>query len=393
MITIGFSLRRARRAAASRVASSRWAGLALVLLASLPLAGAAGQARRQLVEERRFGAAETGEVDLSDIRGLVVDPRGVVTLLEYSQQQLHQFGPDGRLIRSVSRKGSGPGEMRGANGLVRAADGRLWVHDPGNQRRTAFTADGAYATQVSAPRSGYGYLWEAAVDAQGRLVELATLRIGNANQTRVLRGAPDATTADTLQVVTCASRRTSAPPQRWRAQWGKQRGMVAAPPFTPMQVSAWDPAGALWCAANDEYRLLRLGFDRLDTLARIERDVAPDRIPEAERDAAIAKAKKQFEGATEVSADYGAVPRTRPFFLSLSVDDAGRLWARRARADTLAIEFDVFSREGRHLATVTGRGRAMQHGPRPVIRDDDVYLVVRDADDVPFVARYRASAP
>ena len=169
--------------------------------------------------------------------------------------------------------------------------------------------------------------------------------------------------------------------------------MVAAPPFIPMEVSAWDPAGALWCAANDEYRLLRIGFDRLDTLSRIERPVAPDRIPDAERDAAIAKVKKQFEGATEVSADYSAVPRTRPFFVSLSVDDAGRLWARRARADTLAIEFDVFSREGRHLATVTGRGRAAQYAPRPVIRGDDVYLVLRDADDVPFVARYRASAP
>ena len=380
-------------ARASRVATARRVGGVLLLLASLPLADGSAQARRQLVEQRRFGASESGEVDLSDIRGLVVDSRGVVTVLEYSQQQLHQFSADGKLIRSVSRKGSGPGEMRDANGLVRGADGRLWVHDPGNQRRSAFTSDGAYTTQLSTPRGGYGYMWDAAVDAQGRLVERALLRSATGTERRALRGSPHIATADTVRVGNCASRRTTTPPQPWRAEWGKQRGIVTSPPFSPSEVSAWDPAGAVWCSANDEYRLLRIGFDKLDTLARIERNVAADRIPDAERDAAIARVKKQFEGATSVSADYGAVPRTRPYFVSLSIDDQGRLWARRARTDTLAIEFDVFSHEGRHVAVVTGRGRAMSFGPSPIVRGDDVYMLLRDEDDVPFVARFRASAP
>ncbi len=63
----------------------------------------------------------------------------------YGQYRVHHFGPDGTLLRSWGRKGTGPGEFRWpVHHALLDPRGRLLVIDRGNNRVQHFTTTGDY---------------------------------------------------------------------------------------------------------------------------------------------------------------------------------------------------------------------------------------------------------
>jgi hypothetical protein len=142
--------------------------------AVLALAGAVdvgAQPRWRLVEDQRIGGADTGAASFNQIRDLAAGARGQIYVLDVQVQEIRLFDASGRFVRLVGRAGSGPGEYREPNGIRVAPDGSLWVNDHRNARFTVFTADGAYAKQVTVPPWGYGWRWDGVIDTQGRVLE------------------------------------------------------------------------------------------------------------------------------------------------------------------------------------------------------------------------------
>ena len=72
----------------------------------------------RLVEEWRVGGAVDGPHSFTNVRSLVVQPDGRLVVLESKDQQVHCLSARGEPMRTVGRKGAGPGEFRNANGLV-----------------------------------------------------------------------------------------------------------------------------------------------------------------------------------------------------------------------------------------------------------------------------------
>ena len=72
------------------------------------------------------------------IRSVVADRDGRVYALEDTDQSIRVFGPDGRLLRTIGKRGAGPGEFAGARFLQVLGD-TLWVYDNQNARLTPFS--------------------------------------------------------------------------------------------------------------------------------------------------------------------------------------------------------------------------------------------------------------
>ncbi|PEN05693.1 hypothetical protein CRI93_12355 [Longimonas halophila] len=99
--------------------------------------------------EQTFGAEETPEeAMLADVRGVVVDAEGAVYVLDYGNNRLVAFNPDGSLRWSAGREGEGPGEFSNAYGMAGDGDGRLYVSNQMNSRVDIWTTDGTFVESI-----------------------------------------------------------------------------------------------------------------------------------------------------------------------------------------------------------------------------------------------------
>jgi DNA-binding beta-propeller fold protein YncE len=58
-----------------------------------------------------------------------MDAAGVIYVSDIADARVWVFGPDGRSLRSIGRKGRGPGEFESPTGVAIGPDGNLYVRD------------------------------------------------------------------------------------------------------------------------------------------------------------------------------------------------------------------------------------------------------------------------
>lgn len=98
----------------------------------------------------------------------VVDTGGV----ESDAHRVHEYDAQGRLVRSLGRRGEGEGEFNLPVDAAFAPDGTLWVLDAGNFRVQAFDAQGRFLRAFGAAGNGLGQFGRPrglAIDADGLL--------------------------------------------------------------------------------------------------------------------------------------------------------------------------------------------------------------------------------
>src|SRR5690606_14980949 len=157
-------------------------------------------------------------------------------------------------------------------------------------------------------------------------------------------------------------------------------------PFTAQAIVLVDPAGGFWTTSGDAYRIARLD-GRGDTVLVVEVDVPPEPVTAEDR-------RRYVESVAENTPDRRSVaeeivrlaPATKPVIDQLVLDDEGRLWVRRrADADELPL-YDLFTRDGEHLASVRLAFRPVTYLP-PRIRYGKLYALTTDSLGVHSVVR------
>lgn len=95
-----------------------------------------------LTETLRLGGEDEGPLSFDIVKGIDADAEGRIFVYDRQTQDIRMFAADGSLIRVIGRRGAGPGEMRDAEGIVLAPDGKLWVRDAANARFSVFSGEG-----------------------------------------------------------------------------------------------------------------------------------------------------------------------------------------------------------------------------------------------------------
>src|SRR5690349_17225277 len=108
--------------------------IALFALLTATVSTVAGaQAKWQLVEDLRIGGDGADATMFTDVRSVVAGPGGQIFVLDARPQEIRMFDRTGKFVALTARKGQGPGEIAGANGMVVLRD-TIWVNDPRNGR-------------------------------------------------------------------------------------------------------------------------------------------------------------------------------------------------------------------------------------------------------------------
>lgn len=110
--------------------------------------------------------------------GTGLAPSGEIFVADgYGNFLVHKFGPDGDLLHTWGRQGTGPGEFGTVHNLAVDDDSRVYVCDRSNDRIQVFDSEGRYLTQwdMTGPndlyiRDGLAYVAEG-----GQWVSIRTL--------------------------------------------------------------------------------------------------------------------------------------------------------------------------------------------------------------------------
>lgn len=361
------------------------APLLALLTGSAVLLPAQSLPQWRYTEELRLGSEDDDATGFSDIRGLVVTKSRNTWVLEASLQEIRVFSPEGKLLKTVGRKGSGPGEFVYADGMAAAPDGLIWVHDPQNARFSIFDQEGRFVRQQLAPSNGYGFVWRGGIDNKGRIWDRIYFRDPKDPDTeRVRRASPDWTKVDTLRVPKCQT-----PGGSDEASYYKFPNGYSSVPFFPGPVITTDyDTESIWCAPKgSEYRLVRVGMARLDTTARLTGKAEPVPVTALERDSAIAPLKRRWENTGGPAPDYSRIPKVKPLLQGAFIDSEGRLWVRRGSIASVA-SFDIWSAEGRPIATLQIPHPVNNWVP-PTIRNGVIWFLTQAQGEIPYVVRAR----
>lgn len=365
----------------------------VMLLSGITAGALAAQqpAKWRLVEEWRVGGEVDGPHSFGDVRALAYLPDGRIVVLDARDQQVHYLDATGQPVRTVGRKGAGPGEFAGANGLVVTARGEVVVNDHSNNRLTVLAPNGDFVKTVPILNVwGFGYTWDAYVNARGLIDEYVSVRREGAPGSLAARRvwSADYARIDTILPLDCPGVPKPDPTDvnyQFRSSRG---GMVMQIPFVSPRLGLVRSAdGATWAGRYPGYAIIEHvppGTCTADATIRLTGRV---RVPAAMRDSEVGDVRTSAGRYGVPVPDLDKIPREFPGFEAVFLDSSKRLWVER-RTTATERRFEVYGPGGDPVAEVdTPRAFAAY---RPVVITNDRALgFVTDEDDVLYLVSYR----
>ncbi len=87
---------------------------------------------------------ETGEIRLFRPTWFAIDATGNAYISDNSDMSIKVFNPQGKYLKTIGRKGNGPGEFESIGSMIFLPDGRLLVPDDQQRRTSFFSPDGQF---------------------------------------------------------------------------------------------------------------------------------------------------------------------------------------------------------------------------------------------------------
>ncbi len=358
---------------------------------------------RMLTDELRIAPSVDDTSLFGDVSEFVVDRADRLWVFDEPSSSIFLFAPEGRLIRRIGRRGSGPGEFIWDNGMAALLDTGVAVWDSRNARISFFASNGDFRTSWRTP-TGFSSSNALLADGDGTL----HLRrpVGKRSEREILgrmglaRPQPDGSLADSIappHLDVAAVQFTATYPG------GAGRASYSAP-YTPGFLWAWHPDGWFVVANSGSGEIILARTSGKPIVIR--RHFPPVPVPDAERTALAASLTKTLR---EVQPDWSLpqpIPYTKPPTGSFVVTRDGHLWVLVATPservpdselppsrDTTpptphfrsALVYEVYAPDGRFL----GRVSFPRNSTLMQADGDTVWLIERDADDLPAVVRAR----
>lgn len=329
------------------------------------------------VELGRIGDADTGvqSFDYVSPASVATDGAAHIAVLDASHSnQLHVFDSSGSWVRTVGRRGGGPGEMEYPQGVDVDRDGSVSIVDDAKQALLSWDRVGAVLPERKL-LTARGRTWST-VRRRGDTLYAMLDRVGDtvANVRRLERW----TSRDTLVIDSTISPRP-------KMVMFKCVGLALSPLFTGEL--AWAVDGDRVLSTHQSTYVVDIS--RHGRKARsVRRDVAPVAAKTTDASKLYPEGLKVRFGrdgecvtpSTEVGEKVGVAP-TLPVLRAMAVAPDGALWVERYTFDGETPRTDVFDRDGHYLGTANGRSLPLGFlGPDvvlfPIKNDDDGTSVI-----------------
>lgn len=315
---------------------------------------------------------------------------GTLWVADGMTSELRAFHGDGRYLRTVGRKGGGPGEFAGLAALFLLPGDTVAAHDYQSARVTFFAPNGTAARSITlGPVEGRLPPRPLGVFADRGLAVAPMFNPNFVPSPKPSRDSVALARYSAAGAQAAVVRRIAG--EETITVAGSGFAMRPAIPFGGNTFVA--VAGTrLLVADNARYELAEHGADgRLVRIIR--RDTPADPVTDADRAAWLANQRAssggRFREQQEKMLEKMPFPEQKAWFSDLLLDPAGNAWVERVVAPGTETPWDVFDPAGRFLGTVQVPAgmRLTQVGA------DFVVGVARDEMEVPQVRVHRIVKP
>jgi hypothetical protein len=365
----------------------RFAGVCcLLLVVGSPLAA---QPRSELPARDRMlretattvyavGREEGAEHELfANVVAVGFDARDNLYVLDRDNQRVIVFDARGRFVRTVGKRGEGPGEFTFPIAMAVGADGSLLVADLGRASLSYFSPDGEYRSvpmPADAGRPVSGLLVRDAPDGallRTQNIGPGALTTGQPPKSPIIRLAP---LGDGARVTKLFEFELPAPVVRQSE--GRTMVAMGTRAFEPLPFWATLPGGALAVTHDAGYAVRVL--DRAGRVQRIvERPIRPRRVTREDREREIERRRRvatsgggvavqvgpggtTFSGARGGMAAAGVEQMLSniefadvvPVISGMTADPSGRIWIQRTARIGDPGAIDLVAADGRYIGTL-----------------------------------------
>ncbi len=337
----------------------------------------------KFAEIGRIGGADSGvqSFDYVAPHSVTTDGAAHIAVLDASHSnQIHVFDSSGTWIRTVGRRGGGPGEMEYPQGIDVDRDGSVSVMDAAKQALLSWDAVGAVLPERKLI-IGRGRTW-GTVRRRGDTLYTTLDLVGDTmvNVRRLERW----TSRDTVVMDSTVSRQP-------RMVMFKCVGLALPPLFSGEL--AWTVDGDRVISTRQSAYVVDISRN-----GRRERSVRRDVAPVVAKTTDASKLypeglKVRFGSDGECvtpSAEVGekvGVAATLPVVRAMAIAPDGTLWVERYTFEGETPRTDVFDRDGHYLGTASGRSL-----PLGFLGPDVVLFSIKNADDgTAVIGIYRLS--
>ncbi len=350
-------------------------------------------------EEWRLAAEPALDIGMVDgppqyqfgaVAGVVRLGDGTVVVGDDQSKDLRFFDRAGRHLRTVGRKGGGPGEFEMVGSLVAVGDSLL-VGDWSNRRVTVFAPDGSVVRLVPLDAAGSSTFTFPVGYFRGGGVLLRTgIMFTSASKAGLSRDSVTFLRLDPGGLPAQVGRFPGG--ESFTEKQGSGSITVTSRAFGRAEQVAVVPDGFFY-GSSDSYEIGRYDTaGRLRRLVRRAQPVRPVTPADVERYKEVRRRDidASYRQAQERSFAAMPFPETMPAHGDIQADRAGNLWV----SDYMVTPDDparwtVFDPEGRMLGAVTTPARFRVHE----IGDDYVLGVWKDEMDVEHVRLYSLEKP
>jgi hypothetical protein len=314
-----------------------------------------------LSKELSIGLKEgPAEYMFSQLQDVDVDAEGNIYALDQREVQVRVYDAKGAYLRTIGRRGQGPGEFRLPGFVQITKQGELLVYDYAMSRASFFTPDGSLLRQETTRMP----LMPLAMDSRGYFTGYKMGAPPPIGGKVLIRYDPDFQKANTIA----------------QDEQGQPRMFDIGKPTIYGCVGPNDEI--IW--GNSEDYVLYFANSEGKITKKVRREYDPVPITAAE--------KKEFEEKYAEPLSHGMSIKFRnnyPVFRGIFVDENGHVLVKTYEVDKTGKGlYDVFDAEGRYLAKVTLKANLSEQS---AWRKDKLYTIEMDNLDYPTVVRYRVT--
>ncbi len=318
-----------------------------------------------LKEDFTVGDSENLDEMISEVSFLTVDDHDNLFAVDIKEMNVKVYDSSGEYVRTIGKKGQGPGELNIPAGILITPDNQLLILDIINRRMSYFTLEGEFTKNVSiADKTS---LANPAMDDKGNMAAMELVLEGKQMFWYIRKYDKDLKPLFDLNKV-----EFKIPVA------GKKMN-----PFDFIQLNVFDSKGNLYFGDGKDY-VIKIFDPEGKHFRTIEKKYDSTKITKED----IQQMLESIPNVTGVNLkDILEFPKYYPAYESFTIDEEERLFVRSYKKGKEKDVFflDIFSTDGKYFSTL-----ATKANPR-VWKNGKMYSVEENDDGIKVIKRYSVS--